>query len=76
MAREFLSDYEVEQEIERLSASPMVRLAKKEQRLLYKRRQTLYNLRSLEKRGKQLSKSGITIDNIESELFGSEEFED
>lgn len=76
MAREFLTDFEVEQEIERLRTSPMVQLAKKEQRLLYKRRQALYNLRSLEKRGKQLSKKGITIDNIESELFGSEEFED
>ena len=76
MAREFLSDYEVEQEIERLSASPMVRLAKKEQRLLYKRRQTLYNLRSLEKRGKQLSKSGINIDNIETMLFGADDLED
>lgn len=75
MAREFLTDFEVEQEIERLKTSPMVQLAKKEQRLLYKRRQALYNLRSLEKRGKQLSKKGITIDNIESELFG-DDFED
>ena len=76
MAREFLTDFEVEQEIERLRTSPMVQLAKKEQRLLYKRRQALYNLRSLEKRGKQLSKKGITIDNIESELFGTDDFED
>lgn len=76
MAREFLTDFEVEQEIERLRTSPMVQLAKKEQRLLYKRRQALYNLRSLEKRGKQLSKKGITIDNIESELFGSDDFEE
>jgi hypothetical protein len=36
----------------------------------------MYQLRNLEKRGKQLSKKGITMDNIESELFGSEEFED
>ena len=76
MAREFLSDYEVEQEIERLLDSDEVKLAKKEQRILYKRRQYMYQLRNLEKRGKQLSKKGITIDNIESELFGSEEFED
>ena len=75
MAREFLSDYEVEQEIERLLDSDEVKLAKKEQRILYKRRQYMYQLRNLEKRGKQLSKKGITIDNIESELFGSEEFE-
>lgn len=76
MAREFLTDFEVEQEIERLKTSPMVQLARKEQHLLYKRRQALYNLRSLEKRGKQLSKKGITMDNIESELFGSDEFDD
>ena len=77
MAKEFLSDLEVEQEIERLSTSPMVQLARKEQRLLYKRRQALYNLRVLEKRGKQLVKNGITMDNIESKLFGdTEEFDD
>ena len=76
MAKEFLSDFEVEQEIERLRTSPMVQLARKEQHLQYKRRQALYNLRSLEKRGKQLTKKGITIDNIEVMLFGdSEEIE-
>lgn len=76
MAKEFLSDFEVEQEIERLRTSPMVQLARKEQHILYKRRQALYNLRSLEKRGKQLTKKGITMDNIEMMLFGdSEELE-
>ena len=76
MAKEFLSDFEVEQEIERLRTSPMVQLAKKEQRILYKRRQYMYQLRSMEKRGKQLVKKGITIDNIEMMLFGdSEEIE-
>ena len=71
-----LTDYEVEMEIERLRTSPMVQLARKEQHILYKRRQALYNLRSLEKRGKQLTKKGITIDNIEMMLFGdSEEIE-
>lgn len=76
MAREFLSDFEVEQEIERLKTSPMVQLARKEQHLLYKRRQALYNLRNLEKRGKQLSKKGITVDNIESMLFGADDLDD
>ena len=73
MAKEWLTDQEVEMEIERLRTSPMVQLAKKEQRILYKRRQALYNLRSLEKRGKQLVKKGITIDNIEVMLFGDSE---
>ena len=76
MRKDFLTDQEVELEIERLLDSDEVKLAKKEQRILYKRRQYMYQLRNLEKRGKQLSKKGITIDNIESELFGSEEFED
>ena len=76
MAKEWLTDQEVEMEIERLRTSPMVQLARKEQHILYKRRQALYNLRSLEKRGKQLTQKGITIDNIEMMLFGdSEEIE-
>lgn len=70
MAKEWLTDQEVEMEIERLRTSPMVQLARKEQHLLYKRRQALYNLRSLEKRGKQLIKKGITMDNIEVVMFG------
>ena len=70
MAKEWLTDAEVEMEIERLRTSPMVQLARKEQHILYKRRQALYNLRSLEKRGKQLTKKGITLDNIEVMLFG------
>ena len=76
MARDFLTDQEVEIEIESLRTSPMVQLARKEQHLLYKRRQALYNLRALEKRGKQLSKKGITMDNIESMLFGSDDLDD
>lgn len=72
-----LSDFEVEQEIERLLDSEEVKLAKKEIRIRYKRRQYMYQLRNMEKRGKQLTKNGITIDNIESKLFGNtEEFED
>ena len=73
MAKEWLTDAEVEMEIERLRTSPMVQLARKEQHILYKRRQALYNLRSLEKRGKQLVKKGITMDNIEDMLFGDSE---
>ena len=73
MAKEFLSDYEVEEEIERLLNSEEVKIAKKEQRILYKRRQYMYQLRNLEKRGSKLAKNGITMDNIEAKLFGSAE---
>lgn len=61
MAKEFLTDEEVEAEIEQLRSSPLVALARKEARIKYQRRQTLYNLRALEKQGKLLSESGITI---------------
>ena len=77
MSRDFLTDQEVEAEIESLRTSPMVQLARKEQHLQYKRRQTLYNLRNLEKRGCKLAEKGITMDNIEVMLFGgSDDFEE
>ena len=63
MAKEFgLTDEQVEQEIERLRQSPLVALARREQRLRYKRRQFLYQLRDLEKKGRALEKAGITME--------------
>lgn len=77
MAKEWLTDQEVEMEIETLKTSPMVQLARKEQRLKYKQRQVLYQLRNLEKRGCQLADKGITMDNIEMMLFGgTDDFEE
>lgn len=64
MAKEWLTDEEVEEEIERLQESAMVKLARREARVRYRRRQILYNLRALEKRGKELAKAGITIDML------------
>lgn len=72
MAKEFLTDEQVEEEIEKLRDSEDVKLARKELRLKYKRRQALYQLRNLEKRGKELRKSGITeeiLDGMYSEEF-------
>ena len=66
MAREFLTDEEVEVEIDRLRASDLVALARKEQRVKYQRRQVLYNLRNLEKRGGELAKAGITMEMLQS----------
>ena len=54
----WLTDEAVEEEIARLQESEYVRLARAEQRQKYRRRQTLYNLRNLEKRGKELAKDG------------------
>ena len=75
MAKDWLTDQEVEAEIESLRTSPMVQLARREQALKYKRRQALYQLRNLEKRGLKLAEQGITMDNIELMLFGDTEDE-
>lgn len=65
MKREFLTEEEIEKEIARLSVSEEVKLARREQRLKYKRRQTLYTLRALEKRGHELAMAGVTVENID-----------
>ena len=63
--KDYLTDEQVEKEIERLQDSPLVALARKEARLRYRRRQTLYSLRNLEKKGKELAESGITMEILE-----------
>ena len=66
MSKDYLTDEEVEREIEILSASPMVALARKEQRIRYRRRQFLYTLRNFEKKGKELTRAGITMEMLEA----------
>lgn len=66
MPNNWLTDEAVEAEIARLQQSDFVKLARKEMRLKYKRRQCLYQLRNLDKRGKELAKAGITPENIEA----------
>jgi hypothetical protein len=66
MAKDFLTDEQVEKEIERLTKSPLVALARREQRLRYKRRQYLYQLRDLEKKGKALQAAGIDMEVIDA----------
>lgn len=73
MAKDFLTDEQVEHEIERLLDSDEVKLAKREIRIKYKRRQYMYQLRNMEKRGYELADKGITMDNIEAKLFGKTE---
>ena len=72
MAKEWLTDAQVEAEIERLKDDPNVKLARKELRIQYRKRQALYNLRNLEKRGKALSKLGYTLENIEDRMLGND----
>ena len=66
MKKAYLTDEQVEAEIERLKKSDFVKLAKKEEQIRYRRRQYLYGLRQYEKEGKELAKSGITIEMLES----------
>jgi hypothetical protein len=70
MAKDYLTDEQVEMEISRLLQSDAVQLAKKEIRIKYKRRQYMYQLRNMEKRGKMLQADGITTENMEERLFG------
>lgn len=75
MRRTFLTDEEVERELEDLKASPYVKLARREQRLKNKYRQQLYTLRNLEKRGRDLAAIGVTLDKIDEYLESLEEEE-
>jgi hypothetical protein len=61
-----LTDEQVEAEIERLNASEAVALARREARLKYRRRQRLYQLRDLEKKGKALMAAGITREVLDA----------
>lgn len=64
MPREYLNDAQVEIEIARLKASPYVQLAKKEEYIRTQRRQRLYQLRYLEKKGKALAAAGLTLEML------------
>lgn len=76
MAKEFgLTDEQVEQEIERLRQSPHVALARREQRIRYRRRQFLYTLRDLEKKGKALERAGINMEVLNA-LAEVEDYDD
>ena len=74
-AKDFLTDEQVEQEIERLRNSPLVALARREQRIRYRRRQFLYTLRDLEKKGKALEKAGINMEVLNA-LAEVEDYDD
>lgn len=65
-ANRSLNDEAVEAEIARLQNSPYVKLAKREERIRYRRRQYMYTLRMYEKKGKQLESAGITMESLET----------
>lgn len=66
MPKEFLTDEQVEEEIERLQTSPLVKLARKEERIRNARRQYMYTLRMYEKKGRQLEADGITMEYLQA----------
>ena len=65
MAKEFISDEMVEDEIHRLQNSPLVKLARREEAIRNRRRQYMYTLRMYEKKGKALEAQGITLEELE-----------
>lgn len=71
-----LTDEQVESEIARLNESEEVALAIYAARLKYNRRQYLYQLRDLEKRGKALMEAGITKEMLKKMYDESEEDDD
>lgn len=64
MAREYLTDEQVEQEIARLKSSEYVKLARAEARIRTRRRQYMYTLRWLENHGKELEAEGLSLDML------------
>lgn len=74
MPRDFMTDDQVEREIQRLLNSPHVRLAKNDEKRRYRRRQYMYALRSLEKKGIELERSGITPDELRSMYCSEPEY--
>ena len=66
MKNNTLTDEQVEKEIERLLNSDLVKLAKKEEMIRFRRRQYLYKLRGYEKKGKELMAAGITMEILMS----------
>ena len=65
-----LTDAQVEIEIARLLESDEVKLAKREERIKSRRRQYMYSLRTMERRGKELIAAGYTMENIAERMFG------
>jgi len=68
MKRQYVTDEEVEKELNELKESPYVKLARREDYLKNKYRKRLYTLRCLEKRGRELASQGITIDTINEQI--------
>ena len=64
-----MTDEDVEREIDRLRKSEFVKIAKREEQIRYARRNLLYNLRSLERKGRQLYEMGWRAEDAEESEY-------
>ena len=76
MAKTYLTDEMVEKEIERLQKSEFVKLAKKEERIRNRRRQYMYSLRTMERRGRELAAMGMTIEGLDHMFEDGSDYND
>lgn len=72
MPKEYITDDQVEREIARLLESPYVKLAKREEQIRQRRRRYMYDLRCLEKKGRQLEAEGVSFKILEEDGYESE----
>lgn len=73
MAKDLMTEADVELEIERLKESAAVKLALKERRFKYRRQQYMYTLRWYEKRGKELMAQGVKPEDFDISALEQEE---
>lgn len=65
MAKEYITDEMLDEEILRLQNSPHVKLARREENIRNRKRNYMYQLRMYEKKGKALEAQGITLESLE-----------
>lgn len=65
MSNGYTPDSQVESEIARLTKSPYVQLARREQQIKYRRRKYLSQLKAMEKRGMELERQGYSLDGFD-----------
>lgn len=65
MAKEYIPDDMLDEEILRLQNSPHVKLARREENIRNRKRNYMYQLRMYEKKGKALEAQGITLESLD-----------
>ena len=65
MAKEYIPDEMLDEEILRLQNSPHVKLARREENIRNRKRNYMYQLRMYEKKGQALEAQGITLESLD-----------